>query len=239
MSMPGARASSATTDRCGASSWCRAASLADRTMREAMATASDEGSRAAWSSDMAMTRTLPSAASARRLACVDESGGRTSTISCGDTDSATLSMTRPSTSCVTSWMASATQTAGDDQPGRAVGVLDALAEQLHVVVREEVGVVDQHVCRRHRRVRGERSEVATHAQDVGVPRPGAPATTCRSRAGPPTARPRERPARSAVRAARYGVGAYGCTTSLLTRPWCPGSGCGRSVSAAWRDERPR
>ena len=58
------------------------------------------------------------------------------------------------------------EAAGDDQPGRAVGVLDALAEQLHVVGGEEVGVVDQHVRRRHRRARGERAEVTTQAQEV-------------------------------------------------------------------------
>ena len=58
----------ATTERAGASSWCSAASLAARTMRDAIATASDAGSRAAWSSDVAMARMQPSDASASRSA---------------------------------------------------------------------------------------------------------------------------------------------------------------------------
>ena len=59
------------------------------------------------------------------------------------------------------------EAAGDDQPGRAAGVLDALAEQRDIVGGEEVGIVDEHVRRRHRRICGERPEVATQAQDVG------------------------------------------------------------------------
>ena len=67
-----------------------------------------DGSRAAWSSDVAMTRTLPSAASTIRRASVDEPAGElVDDLLGGRSPARSVSMISPSTRWVASWRASA------------------------------------------------------------------------------------------------------------------------------------
>ena len=131
-----------------------------------MAAASDVGSRSASSSAVAMTRTLPSAASARRLAAIDEPAGRTSTISAAGTDSAVAVDDQPVDELRDLVDGVGDEAPGDDQPAPALGVLDALAQQLHVVVGQQVGVVDQHVDGWPQGLGRQRTEVAAQAHDV-------------------------------------------------------------------------
>ena len=95
--MPGALARRVTTACSRALSCWTAAALETRTIRETTAIGSADGSRWVWSSDVAMTRTLPSAASTIRRASVIEWAGSWSATSSGSTASAVASMMSPST----------------------------------------------------------------------------------------------------------------------------------------------
>ena len=140
-------------------------------MRDAIATASDDGSRSAWSSDVAMTRTQPSEASTMRWASVDEPGGSTSTISASETDSDSLSMISPSTSWVTSWMASATRRPAISRRAGPSASSMSSSEDVDLLARQQVGVVDEDVGRGETAV-GERAELAAQAQHIAIE--GAP-----------------------------------------------------------------
>ncbi len=77
------------------------------------------------------------------------------------------------------------EAAGDDHPSILGDVLDPVGEAFHVARRQQVGVVDRHGRAARRspgRGRGRRCHRAGAA--CRAARPGAAATTCRSRSGP-------------------------------------------------------
>ena len=89
-------------------------------------------------------------------------------------------------------------------------------QQVDLVRRQQVGVVDQHVLGRHRPVTAERAELAAQAQHVVADARVAPATTSRSRAAPRAARRMGHRAVSRASSEVRGSRIWRCRSSLVT-----------------------
>ena len=137
-----------------------------RTMRDATAIGSADGSRWVWSSDVAMTRTLPSAASTIRRASVIEWAGSWSATSSGSTASAVASMMSPSTRWVASCIASARMRPAIINRHSPGGVLDALDEQFDVGSATSRWPSSMTTRRRRLGRCRQRAELAAQPQDI-------------------------------------------------------------------------